>query len=232
MKPSWSVLFPAMIAGSISVHGADVKSDVKTAAQKLADKSNYSWTSTPKFEGPGLNWRQGPTQGKTERGEFTFITLTVNDTPIEAAFKGDKSAIKRQTEWESADEIEGGTGRVARRLKAFQAPAAEAEDLLAKTKELKKGSAGLYSGALTAEGVKELFARSQRGRAEATDTKGSVKFWTKDGVLTKYEFYVHGKLTPGKDQQEVEINLTTTVEIKDVGSTKVIVPEEAKKKLS
>ena len=220
-----------MMAGSLSVQGADAKSDVNAAAQKLADKSNYSWTSTPKFEGP-VNLRQGPGQGKTEKGGYTFIAFTFNDTPIEAAFKGEKSAIKRETEWESADEIEGGTGSVARRLKAFRAPAAEAEDLLAKTKELKKGAAGLYSGALTAEGVKELFARSQRGRAEATDTKGSVKFWTKDGVLTKYEFNVQGKLTLGKDQQEVEINRTTTVEIKDIGSTKVIVPEEAKKKLS
>ena len=232
MKPSWLFLFPAMIAGSLSVCGADAKSEVKTAAKKLADKSNYSWTSTPKFEGPGLNWRQGPTQGKTEKGGFTFIAFTFNDTPIEAAFKGDKSAIKRETEWQSADEIEGGTGSVARRLKAFQAPAAEADDLLDKTKALKKGSAGLYSGALTAEGVKELFARSQRGRAEATDTKGSVKFWVKDGALTKYEVNVQGKLALGKDLQEVEINRTTTVEIKDVGSTKVIVPEEAKKKLS
>jgi hypothetical protein len=34
------------------------------------------------------------------------------------------------------------------------------------------------------------------------------------------------------NNNEVKINRTTTVEIKDVGTTKVQVPEEAKKKLS
>ena len=41
-----------------------------------------------------------------------------------------------------------------------------------------------------------------------------------------------GKLTVGEDKREVEINRTTTVEIKEVGTTKVKVPEEAKKKLT
>jgi hypothetical protein len=39
-------------------------------------------------------------------------------------------------------------------------------------------------------------------------------------------------MTVGQDATEIEINRTTTVEIKDVGTTTVTVPDEAKKKLS
>lgn len=60
--------------------------------------------------------------------------------------------------------------------------------------------------------------------------KGNAKFWVKDGVLSKYEFHVEGTVTfNGNDR---EMNRTTTVEIKDVGTTQVQVPDEAKKKLS
>ena len=72
-------------------------------------------------------------------------------------------------------------------------------------------------------------------RRETGDTpegaKGSAKFWVKDGVLSKYQYNVQGKLTVGEDKREVEINRTTIVEIKDVGNTTVKLPEEAKKKL-
>jgi hypothetical protein len=50
-------------------------------------------------------------------------------------------------------------------------------------------------------------------------------------VLSKYQYNLQGKLTVGDDKREVEFNRTTTVEIKDVGSTTVKVPDEAKKKL-
>ena len=60
--------------------------------------------------------------------------------------------------------------------------------------------------------------------------KGSAKFWLKDGALSKYEFKAKGKMT--FNGEEREIDRTTTVEIKDVGSAKVSVPEAAKKKIS
>jgi hypothetical protein len=61
---------------------------------------------------------------------------------------------------------------------------------------------------------------------EIAGAKGSVKFWIKDGLISKYEFNVQGKVTFG--DQKREINRTTTVEIKDVGTTKVELPDEAK----
>jgi len=70
-------------------------------------------------------------------------------------------------------------------------------------------------------------------RADApsvSDPKGSVKFCVKDGVLAKCEFKVSGKVTFNGNERDGD--RTATVEIKEVGSTKLEVPEEAKKKQS
>jgi len=77
-----------------------------------------------------------------------------------------------------------------------------------------------------------LGARRREGQEppKTSDAKGSVKFWVKDGALTKYEINVQGKVAAG--ERTFDINRTMTVEIKDVGSTKLEVPAEAKQKLS
>jgi hypothetical protein len=90
----------------------------------------------------------------------------------------------------------------------------------------------VYSSDLTEEGAKKFltFSRQGSGGATASTAKGSVKFWIKDGALTKYEYKVKGTASFGGN--DLDIDRTTTVEIKDVGTTKLNVPEEAKKKLS
>jgi hypothetical protein len=88
-----------------------------------------------------------------------------------------------------------------------------------------------YSGDLTEEGATS-YVRFGRGGDGSTvsNAKGSVKFWLKDGVISKYEYKVKGTVTSNGNDREVD--RATTVEIKDVGTTKVDVPAEAKKKLS
>ena len=117
-------------------------------------------------------------------------------------------------------------------MKSLKDPVETAEELASKAGELKKDSDGVYSGDLTAEGAKELFGRLGRRAAEAKETKGSVKFWVKGSLLTKYEFNLKGKMTVGDDKREVDVSRTVTVEFKDVGSTKLTLPEAATKKLS
>src|SRR6267142_820242 len=98
-------------------------------------------------------------------------------------------------------------------------------------KEVKKESE-VYSGDLTEEGAKTLLTFRRRAGSEASVTKprGSVKFWVKDGELTKYEFNVKG--TVSFNGNDFDQDRTTMVEIKDVGKTKTEVPDEAKKKLT
>jgi hypothetical protein len=90
--------------------------------------------------------------------------------------------------------------------------------------------------------------RGGRGGGGGMDTSGlkvHARFWLKDGVLAKYESQTEGKAPGfnfnrggggggggGEAPRLVDMGQTRTVEIVDIGSTKVQVPAEAKKKLA
>ncbi len=236
-----SILFGAitLIAGSLLAASSD---DVKAAAKKLADQSNYSWKTTVTVPdgggGGGGRFRPGPTEGKTEKDGYTWISMTMGDNTTEAVLKGTKGAAKMEGEWRTladmAQDDPGPSSFLARRLQNFKTPAADAEDLAAKTKELKKDGDVLVSD-LTEEGAKALLSfrggrAGGQGPPPATNAKGSAKFWLKDGQLAKFEYKVSGTISFNGNDRDIE--RTTTVEIKDVGTTKLEVPADAKKKLS
>jgi len=233
----------ALLAGSLIA--ADSKDDVTAAAKKLAESGNYSWKSTTDL-GPNSQFTPGPTEGKTEKDGATWLSMTFNDNTTEGVSKGGKVVVKTEDGWQTAEEAGSGGGGggggggfnagtfMARRMQNLKAPAAEVEDLVSKAKEI-QGEGGVYSGDLTEEGAKALLTAGGRGRGgqapAPTNAKGSVKFWVKDGAIAKYQIKVSGK-RQNRDGDEVAIQRTTTVELKDVGTTKVEVPEGAKKKLS
>jgi len=237
----------ALLAVLLGAAGAGAE-DAKGAAKALADKSGYGWVSTPKDAGGGgaadARRTPGPTEGKTEKGGYTSVTYKMGDNTVEVLVKGDKAAVKAADGWKSSDEIAaaatGGAGgqqrdpssSMVRRALGMKLPAVEAEELAGKAQGLKEDG-GAIVGDLPEEAVKEMLSR-RGGRGgggggnnapTVTGAKGSVKFWVKDGVLVKYEVSVQG--TVGDRQT----NRTTVTEIKDVGTTKVEVPEDAKKKL-
>ena len=239
----------AVVAGTALVASAAPKDEVADAAKKLADAQNYSWKSTTERAGGGGgggNFRMGPTEGKAEKGGPTHITMSFGDNTIEAVRQGEKGAVKTQDGWQSFEELRqnaqggggggGGRGFFGMAFRNQKNPAEEAQDLVSKSKEIKK-SGDAYEAELTDEGVQALlsFGGRRGGNADnapppATNASGTVKFWVKDGQLAKYEYHVKG--TRSFQGQDREIDRTTTVEIKDVGSTKVEVPAEAKAKLS
>ena len=211
------------------------KEAITGAAAKLAQQDNYSWKTTTEFG----NFT-GVSDGKTQKDGLVGLSMKFGDNTTEAFVKDGKGAVKTgDQDWQSLAELAGagggGPGRgqfLLRRLQTFKAPAAEASDLAGKTKELKKDGEA-YASDLTEAGAKELLAFGGRrgGNApEPKNAKGSVKFWVKDGLLAKYELKLQGTVTfNGEDR---DMDRTTTVEIKDVGTTKVDVPEAAKTKLS
>jgi hypothetical protein len=219
-----------LLVGSLVAANAGPKDEVTAAAKKLADKDNYAWKQTTEGGFGG-----GTSEGKIEKEGYLWLTMTMRNNTVEAVKKGDKGAIKTQDGWQSlSDAASGDQGPamfLARRMQNFKAPAVQAEDLATKVKELKK-EGDVYSGDLTEEGAKSQLAFGGRGGngPEVSGAKGSVKFWTKDGVLSKYEIKVQGKVSFNGNDRDVD--RTTTVEIKDIGSTKVQVPEEAKSKVS
>lgn len=232
----------ALLAASLVVAHAGAKEDATAAAKKLAEKS-YSWkTSSENAGGGGGGGGRGgfgSQDGKISADGTAMITVPGRDNNTEAVIKGDKFAVKLGEGWQSAAELaanaEGGGGRGrggAGLFRNFKAPAVRAQELVGHTKELKAAD-GVISGDLTEEGAKSLMTFGGRGGGggpEISGAKGSVKFWVKDGVLTKMETKVQGTMSfNGNDR---EIDRTTTTEIKDVGTTTVTVPEDAKKKLS
>jgi hypothetical protein len=233
MKRIISLCVSAACVASLGAAESDAKSAVKGAARKLAEKANYSWSLENKPEGGGQGF-QMTLDGQAEKGGFVTLKVTFGQNEREAVRKGEKIAVLQDGEWKLPDDMEEQPARMARRFGEMKLPAAEAEELADKAKDLKAGADGLYSGDLTEAAVKEIFARFRRGNQgpEPKDAKGWVKFWVKDGLLTKYQFNTQATIAMGQDQQEREVSRTTTVEIKDVGTTKMTVPEAAKKKLS
>lgn len=181
-------------------------------------------------------FKPGPTDGKIEKGGFTVVKMSFNNNESEMVIKGEKAALSgRDGGWQLASELENaeGPGRFrAMMARNFRAPAAQVTEILSGIKELKKDG-DTYSGDLTGEGAKKLLTfRGRQGNdgPTVTNPKGSAQFWVKDGALVKYEFHVTGTIS--FNGNDFDSDRATTVEIKDIGSTKVEVPEEAKKKLS
>ena len=226
MKKKILFLSLAGLAGSLLAAETTTKEEVINAAKKLAEKANYSWKTTVVVP-ESAQFKPGPTVGKTEKDGFTHITTTFGDNTTQAVIMGDKAAVTRPDGgWRSLAELDGEEGParfLGRFIRNFKVPAAHATELAEGTRDLIK-EGDLYSGDLTETGAKAQFRFGT-----VSNPKGSVKFWLKDGALSKYEFKVQGKAD--FNGNEMDVDRTTTVEIKDVGATKVDVPEDAKKKL-
>lgn len=233
-------LTAALTCGLVAAY-AGPKEDVLAAAKKLAEAENYSWKSSSENTGGGggRGFGGGPTEGKAAKDGTVLLSMARRDTTTEAVLKGGKGAVKTQDGWKSLAELEdsqggpGGGRFFARTLQNFTAPTKQAEELAGKVKELKVDGDAIV-GDLTEEGAKSLMTFGGRGGGgngpDISGAMGKVKFWVKDGVLTKYQTKVSGTVSfNGNDR---DIDRTTTVEFKDVGTTKLEVPEEAKKKLS
>lgn len=233
----------AMIVAS-SLFAADAKEEIAAAAKKLDEQANYTWTTTVAVP-EGTPFSPGPTEGKVEKDGTMHVKSTRGDTTTEIIKKGDKTAFTNMDgQWQSLAEAEGqeGGGRfMGAMVRNVQTPVQQATNIIAGVKEFKKDGDALV-GDLTEDAAKSLlqFRGGRRGGGAGggaggggptiSDAKGSAKFWIKDGVIAKFEFKVSGKMDFNGNQMDQD--RTTTVEIKDVGKTKVEVPEAAKAKLS
>lgn len=222
------------LAGSVFAADSGSKDELAGAAKKLEQAGNYTWKNTVEFG----NFT-GTTDGKADKDGVVWLSMSFGDNTTEAIRQGGKWAVKAPDhDWQTLSELETqagsepGPGRfLVRRLQTFKAPAAEAGEIIEKMKEVKKDD-DTYSGDLTEEGAKDLLSFGpRRGNAPGPkNAKGSVKLWAKSGALSKYELKLQGTMSFNGEDRDVD--RTTTVEIKDVGTTKIEVPEAAKKKLS
>ena len=213
------------------------KDSVTAAANALGAEKNYSWHQSVEVPA-NSQFKPGPTEGKTETGGYTAVTVTFNDNTSQAIIHGTNVAVKADGDWQTAAEAtadNGGgfnpTAFLARMAQNLKAPAAEAATLAGQAKELTAGTNGI-AGELTEDAAKNLLAFRRRAVGNppnVANAKGSVTFWVADKKLAKYQYHVSGTVSFNGNDRDVD--RTTTVEIKDVGTTKVEVPDDAKKKL-
>jgi hypothetical protein len=240
MKKNLLFSIIALLAGSLMAAETSPKDEVKAAAAALGSQSNYTWQATVEVP-PDSQFKPGPTDGKTEKGGYTTLSFNFGDNTSEAVLKGTNGAIQTDDGWQSLAEAtkDDGSGGfnptlfLARMVQNYRVPAVEAADLADDAKELKMGTNSI-SGDLTEAGARD-FLSFRRGRntdgngPTITNPKGSVKFWLNNGKLTKYQFRVQGSVD--FNGNDFDVDRTTTVEIKDVNTTKIVVPDDAKKKL-
>lgn len=228
------LLCSALMCVAGSLFAADSKAEITAAAKKLGEQANYSWKSTVVVP-DGARFRPGPTDGKAEKDGLMYLKMSFGDNTTEVVKKGEKAVFtNRDGEWQSAADAEGQEGRgrfMGAMVRNLRSPAEQAAEVAAGIKEFKQDGDAL-AGELTEEAAKSLM-RFRRGGGDGpaiSEAKGAAKFWIKDGLISKYELKVSGKME--FNGNEVDLDRTTTVEVKDVGTTKIEVPEAAKKKLS
>lgn len=229
-----TILLTSLLSALSLAALADPKADVKAAATKLAEASSYTWTA--KTEMANSQFPATTLTGKAEKGGFAVITSERDGNTTMAIRKGEKGVVKVEGEWKTAEDLRGGGGgggggfRGGMLLRT-QMPAEDAPKMVERMKELKDMD-GYVGGDLTEAGAKELLAFRGRpgGNApEPKNAKGFAKFWLKDGAIAKMEVKVSGTITMQNDDRDV--SRTTTYEFKDIGSTKVEVPADAKSKI-
>ena len=78
-----------------TLSAADAKDTFTSATKQLADKPNYSWTSSTK-EADGSSGRLGPIEGKAEKGGLTYLSFSVGGggIQVEVYMNGEKGAAK------------------------------------------------------------------------------------------------------------------------------------------
>lgn len=221
-------LCTALLSTSLLLQ-ADPKSDLQAGAKKLSDAPNYSWVSKTEIEGG--QFTPAPVHGKAEKGGFAVLTTERDGNVTTAVHHGANAVVKTDDGWKSSEELGqgGGRGMRGRGLLRAKRPDAELTGLAEKLKEVKAVD-GAIGGDLTEDAAKEWMTFGGGGQGGGPkNAKGSVKVWLKDGGVQKVEVKTSG--TVSRNGEDRDIVATRTVDISEVGTTKLDVPEEAKKKL-
>ena len=222
-------------AASCPAADSDAKAKITTAAKKLAEQPNYSWVTTTK-EADGSPGRLSNIEGQSDKNALTHLSFAVGGVPVEVYLKGTNGAAKALEGWMTLDEIaqtSGTAAAVVKYLRSYKTPSMQSTDLAANIKDSKEED-GVLVAQLDERGFRDLLLLGVRQREgqeapKIEDAKGTAKFWSENGSITKYEINAQGKVITA--DRNLDIDRTMTVKIKDAGSTKVEPPDEAKQKL-
>jgi hypothetical protein len=225
-----------LLAGAPTPLRAEPKDDAIAAAKKLLDSDNYSWTTTAEGGAGGQAGSTGA-DGKAQRDGLVMLDLQLRDTMAHIFLQGDKGAFKTDDgQWKSlaeASDERGPERRIANIAKGYRPPAAQARRLAERAQDMKLTDDGALTGALPPEVAQTLVerrvARAGAGAIDIKDAGATVKFWIDKGILNKFQYHVTGTISVAG--QEREFDRKTTIEFKDVGTTTIDVPDDARAKM-
>ena len=89
----------------------------------------------------------------------------------------------------------------------------------------------VVTGTLSPLGAALLLVRADQADVEPIISSGKFKLWLKNGAVNKYQLTLEGVVAVG-GWKKVDVRRNSTTTLKDVGTTDVIVPDEARRKLS
>jgi hypothetical protein len=224
-------------AGAVWAADAASTSQVSDAVAKLKASANFSWTATT-VTPPDAPFTPPPIKGQKDSGGFAKFSTEFGENTVEAVLKDGKVAFKGEEGWQLA--VAGGgfsPDMMALNLAKNGAAGDEAAIILKGVKELKTLEGGAMGGDLSADAATDLLTFGPHRTAAKADpdmpgpkgVKGSARFWVKDGSLVKYQTHLTGTVT--FDGNDAVLDFTRTTAIHDVGTTKMDIPAEAKKKL-
>ena len=254
--PACLLAITATLAFSAFTYAAPAD-DLAAAVKKLAAAPNYSWTTTTEMA--NSQFPAMPADGVAEKDGFSIVTRNFNGNSMQTVRKGTQVVTQnRDGDWMTAEDMRaqfagggggngggrgngGGGGRGGFGGGMFGVGANPAETVAAlagKITELKLVDGALVATA-TGEQAAALLAPAAGGRGGQGGRGGgngpqyssvTASFWLKDGALAKCSLHTIGKMTlPNGDERDLDS--TTTTEFKNVGTTKVEVPDAAKKKI-
>jgi len=208
--------------------------ELSAATKKASDMPSYTFKIDTKGDGKGV--KAAPAvEGRYEKDKAQSLKINGTDTFRKAGLV----VVKDGEAWKRLEKPPKGEkpARGSLTIQSFggiKLPHEELADFEKAFEKIEKTADGelvLYSGALTPEGARTAGSTGSKAEGKSTLTySGAGKVWVnKDGVIVKYEIAVKAKGTVR--EKEVEQSHIRTVQLSDVGATKVEVPEGAAKLL-
>lgn len=245
----------------VSVAAATPADDLAAAAKKLSEAPNYSWTATTEmansqfpaipmegaaekggftvttrtFNGNVSQTVRKGTELVMQNREGEWVTMEEMRAQFGGGQRGGGGGAPGAAPGSTGGQRGGAGGRGGFGGGMFGGggnPAEVVTGLAAKIKDLKTVDNVLVASASGEEAAALLTPTGGRGGPGGPKYSSVTwKFWLKDGSLAKYSTHTVGTFSmPNGDEREIDS--TTTVEVKNVGTTKVEVPEAAKKKFT
>ena len=218
------------VLSTVAACGQDLKPAVTAAVAKVGDAGSYSWKRVTDDTAAG-----GGTfveTGKTDASGYAVLELNSGDLFVRVVLRGGNGVIDAGEGWKSMDDLAGqrrAARAMARVVRGFRSPLLVARELLSRVKTVGRdadAAAVELDGKDATDVLGPVFGLP--GGA-MTDAKVTAKFWERNGVLTRYELQAEGTMSRGGT--DTDVRRTIGVDFSDVGSTKLEVPDEAKKKL-